>query len=42
MEKAERPKAVEDLWTLSGFVKLNTDGANRKYMNQQNLYIDFV
>ena len=27
---------------MSGFVQLNTDGANRKYMNQQTLYIEFV
>lgn len=41
-EKVERPKGIEDLWTPAGIVKLDTNTATRKYMNQQQLYVDFL
>ena len=41
-ERMEKPKALEDLFTLNGKLKLDTSMANRKYINQQQLYIDYV
>jgi hypothetical protein len=38
----ERPKALEDLWTLNGSVHLDTKASDRRYMSQQILFIDYV
>lgn len=30
------------MWAVNGKIKLDTNTANRKYMNQQLLYVDYV
>jgi len=38
MEKVERPKAIEDLYTPTGRAEVNYNPQYKKYINQQELY----
>ncbi len=41
-EKLEKPKAIEDLYSPSGKVELEMNAINRKFVSQQELYLDYL
>lgn len=41
-EKLEKPKAIEDLYTPSGRIELEFSSLNKKYVSQQELYMDYL